>query len=120
MSDTDKYFMYMCACVHAKSVQSCPTLCDLWTVAHRLLCPWDSPGKDTGVGFCALLQGNVPPRDQTWVCYIFPHWQAGSLPLAPSGKPHFVYKNTLNFHFKLTSNHYPHLWLRIPRQRMVK
>ena len=23
----------------------------------RLLCPWDFPGKNTGVGFCALLQG---------------------------------------------------------------
>ena len=22
----------------------------------RLLCPWDSPGKNTGVGFCACLQ----------------------------------------------------------------
>ena len=24
-----------------------------------LLCPWDSPGKDTGMGCCALLQGIV-------------------------------------------------------------
>ena len=23
------------------------------------LCPWDSPGKSTGVGCCALLQGNL-------------------------------------------------------------
>ena len=23
----------------------------------RLLCPWDSPGKNTGLGCCALLQG---------------------------------------------------------------
>ena len=23
----------------------------------RFLCPWDSPGKNTGVGFHALLQG---------------------------------------------------------------
>ena len=23
----------------------------------RILCPWDSPGKNTGVGFHALLQG---------------------------------------------------------------
>ena len=29
----------------------------LWTVAHQLLCPWDSPGKDTVVGCHALLQG---------------------------------------------------------------
>jgi len=26
----------------------------------RLLCPWDSPGKNTGVGCHALLQGNLP------------------------------------------------------------
>ena len=28
----------------------------LWTIACRLLCPWDSPGKNTGVGCHALLQ----------------------------------------------------------------
>ena len=29
-----------------------------WTVAHQtLLCPWDSPGKNTGVGCHSLLQG---------------------------------------------------------------
>ena len=28
-----------------------------WTVANRLLCPWNSPGKNTGVGCHALLQG---------------------------------------------------------------
>ena len=26
----------------------------------RLLCPWDSPGKNTGVGCHFLLQGNLP------------------------------------------------------------
>ena len=30
----------------------------------RLLCPWDSPGKNTGVGCHALLQGIFPPGDQ--------------------------------------------------------
>ena len=30
---------------------------NLWTVAHWLLCPWDSPGKNTGVGCHALFQG---------------------------------------------------------------
>ena len=29
----------------------------LWTVAHQVLCPWDSPGKNTGVGCHFLLQG---------------------------------------------------------------
>ena len=37
----------------AKSPQSCPTLCD---PIDRLLRPWDSPGKNTGVGCHFLLQ----------------------------------------------------------------
>ena len=28
----------------------------------RLLCPQDSPGKNTGVGCCALLQGIFPTQ----------------------------------------------------------
>ena len=28
----------------------------------RLLCPWDSPGKNTGVGLRALLQGIFPTQ----------------------------------------------------------
>ena len=35
----------------------------------RLLCPWDSPGKNTGVGWHSL-QGSSQPRDQTRVSCI--------------------------------------------------
>ena len=31
-----------------------------WTEPTRLLCPWDSPVKNTGVGRHSLLQGNFP------------------------------------------------------------
>ena len=31
-----------------------------WTVAPRLLYPWESPGKNTGVGCHALLLGDFP------------------------------------------------------------
>ena len=43
-------------CVRAKSLQSCPTLCDPMDCSPlpRLLCPWDSPAKNTGVD-CHLL-----------------------------------------------------------------
>ena len=34
----------------------------LYVVAHRLLCPWDSPGKNTGMGCYALLQGIFPTQ----------------------------------------------------------
>ena len=27
----------------------------LWIVASRLLCPWDSPGKNTGVGYRFII-----------------------------------------------------------------
>ena len=37
----------------AKSLQSCPTLCDPIDGAH---CLWDSPGKNSGVGCHFLLQ----------------------------------------------------------------
>ena len=41
----------------AKSLQSCPTFCDphRWQPT-RLPHPWDSPGKNTGVGCHFLLQ----------------------------------------------------------------
>ena len=41
----------------AKSLQSCPTLCDPHRrQPARLPRPWDSPGKNTGVGCRFLLQ----------------------------------------------------------------
>ena len=50
----------------------------------RLLCPWDSPGKNTGVDYHALLQGNLPnPRVEP----RSPTLQAASLPSEPPGEP---------------------------------
>ena len=40
----------------AKSLQSCPTLRPLRRQPTRLPCPWDSPGKNTGVDCHFLLQ----------------------------------------------------------------
>ena len=42
------------AAAAAKSLQLCLTLCD--PIDSRLLRPWDSPGKNTGVGCHFLLQ----------------------------------------------------------------
>ena len=44
-------------CFCCSVAQSSPTLCNPMTMATRLLCPWDSPGKNTGVGCHSLLQG---------------------------------------------------------------
>ena len=48
-----------------------------WTVATGLLCPWDSLGKSTGVGW---------PRCRTCSSYISCIGRL-TLPLAPPGKP---------------------------------
>ena len=42
--------------MHAKSLQSCPTLCD---PMDKLLCPRDSLGRNTGVG-CHFLLLSLP------------------------------------------------------------
>ena len=45
------------AAAAAKSLQSCPTLCNPTDSSPtRLPCPWDSQGKNTGVGHHCLLQ----------------------------------------------------------------
>ena len=62
----------------------------LWT---RLLHPWDSPGKSTGVGCHALLHGIFPTQGSSPHLLSLPHWQAGSLPLAPPGKLLFTLRS---------------------------
>ena len=42
----------------------------LWTVPARLLCAWNSPGKNTGVGCYFLFQGIFPTKDQTHISWI--------------------------------------------------
>ena len=79
---------YSCSC--AKSLPSCLTLhntVDLRSPEPRLLCPWDSLGKNTGVGCHALLHGIFPIHGSNPCLLNLLHWQAGSLPLVPTGKP---------------------------------
>ena len=49
--------LLVCAAAAAKSLQSCLTLCDpIRRQPTRLPRPWESPGKNTGVGCHFLLQ----------------------------------------------------------------
>ena len=50
-----KAFIEHAAAAAAKSLQSCPTLCDP-IAAQQAPRPWDSPGKNSGVGCHFLLQ----------------------------------------------------------------
>ena len=53
----------------------------------RLLCPWDCPGKNTGVGYHSFLQRIFPTQGLNLSLLYLLHLQAGSFPLAPPGKP---------------------------------
>ena len=57
----------------------------LWTVACQALCPWDSPGKNTGVGCHALLQGIFLTQGLNLYLLSLLHQQVDSLPLVPWG-----------------------------------
>ena len=76
-------------CMHAKSLQSCPTLYD----------PMDC--SPAGSSVCGILQARILEwfampssresfrnRDQLCLLCLL-HWEVCSLPLAPSGKPLF-------------------------------
>ena len=75
-------------CVHAKSLQPCPTLCDPMDYSPPgSFSPWDSPGKNIGVGCHALLQGIFPTQGLNPCLLSLLHGQVDSLPLVSPGKP---------------------------------
>ena len=87
-------------CVCAKSLQSRPTVQPL---GCRLLCPWDSPGKNTGVGCHPLLQEIFPTQRLNPHLLSLLHWQVGSLPLVPPVSPQSTFRQKcLKNHGKLS------------------
>ena len=76
-------------CVCTESLQSRPTLCDPVDFSP----PGSSvpgiffPGKNSGLVCCVTLQGVFPSRGSNPHLLCLWHWQAGSLPLVPPGKP---------------------------------
>ena len=75
------YFASVCVCRHAR-VQSCPTLQPHGLQPTRLLCPWDSPGKNTGVGCHFLLQRIFLTQELNPRLLHLLHWQSDCLPLS--------------------------------------
>ena len=66
--------------VCAQSIQLCPTLCNPMDPMEpaKLLCPWDSPGKNTGVSYPDLPNSGIKPASP-----VSPVLQADSLPTEP-------------------------------------
>ena len=54
----------------------------------RLLLPWKFPGKNTGVGCHALLQGIFPTQGSNPCLKRLLHWQADSSPVRHLRSPH--------------------------------
>ena len=53
----------VCACARALVTQWCLTLCNPMDCSSpRLLCPWNSPDENIGVGSHFLLQGISPAQ----------------------------------------------------------
>ena len=89
----------------AKLLHSCPTLCEPTDcVPTKLLCPWDSPGKKTGVDCHALLQGIFPTQGSNPFLLCLLHWQVSSLPLAPLWSPIISLDTILSFPHALASD----------------
>ena len=77
--------------MHAKSLQVCLTVRAYGLQPSRFLCPWDSRGKNIGMGGCAVLSGIVPARDQPESLSL-PVMAGGFSTTSPTGKPKVVHK----------------------------
>ena len=69
--------------VRAKSLQSCLTVQPHGLSPSRLLCLWDSPGKNSGTDHHTLLQ-EISLTQASNLHLTSPALEAGLLPLAPS------------------------------------
>ena len=68
----------------AKSLQSCPTLCGPIDGCPQARRPWDSPGKNTGVGCHFLLQCMKGKRESDMTFLATP-WTAAHQAPPPMG-----------------------------------
>ena len=73
--------------MHAKLHQACLTLCTLWTVVHQAPLSMGFSRQEywNGLPFPPPEIFPIQGSNLSLLCLL--HWQAGSLPLAPPGKP---------------------------------
>ena len=73
-----------CEIVVVKSLSHIQLFATSWTLACQAPCPWDFPGKNTGVGVHFLSQGIFPTHGSN--PHLL-HWQAESLLLNHQENP---------------------------------
>ena len=91
MANHFSIFTLRTPCVCSRSVVSDPLQC-FGLQPDRLLRPWDSQGKNTGVGYHILLQGIFPTQELNPGLLCFLHCQQILYPLSHGGSP----KNPMN------------------------
>ena len=87
----------------------------LWPT--RLLCPWNFPGKNTGVGCHFLLQGIFPSQGTNPSLLWLLHWPTDSLSLSHLGSlttsfshGHRRYSEKYIFKKSIETNSWPNRW----------
>ena len=111
------------ACVHAKLLQSCPTLCDPWTVAHQALLSmgFSRQGYWSGLPFPPSRE-SFRPRDRfcvscvscigRWILYHLGS-PLGHVKYIPTTVSSFSFRNiTLVPKADLTIGIFSHYWLK--------
>ena len=85
-----------CVCTHTLCVCVCVCVCVYSIMSNfvthglqptRLLCPWNFPGNNTGMGCHFLVQGIFPTQSSNPHLLSLLHWQVDSLPLCNLGNP---------------------------------
>ena len=80
----DKLSFILTAAAAAKSLQLCPTLCNPIDSSPPGSCPWDSLGKNTGVG-CHFLLQCVKVKSLSRVRLLVTPWTAAYQAPPPMG-----------------------------------
>ena len=68
-----------------------------WTIAHQVPLSMGFSRPQYKVSCHALLHGIFQTQGSNWHLSYLLHWQTGSLPLAPPGKPYYMYNIIQNF-----------------------
>ena len=82
-----RYSMFVLVTLYAPSHFSRVQLWPSGLRPARLLCPWDSPGKNTGVGCHALFQGIFQTQGSNSHLLRLLHWQADFFVFSFSSPP---------------------------------
>ena len=80
------------ACVHVKSLQSCLTLCHPMDLARQAPLSMGFSRQEYWSGLPCPSPGDLADPGVKLHLLNLLHWQGGSLPLVPSGKPHHPLK----------------------------